>query len=100
MRAQLPAGGAEEVLCGSTQNSAALDESELAAWSDWSEARLSVKAVLGEALAAAAAWQCVAACDLLARNRFKAANVSVVGLNQQAIGARFLACAETTSPTV
>jgi hypothetical protein len=40
---------------------------------------------------AAAAWQCVAACDAVAAGRFAAANVSLVGSNQQAIGARFAA---------
>ncbi len=38
---------------------------------------------------AAAAWQCVAACDLFPSGQFTAANVSLVGANQQAIGARF-----------
>ena len=44
-------------------------------------------------LSASAAWQCVAACESI-RQEFGAANVSVVGANQQAIGARFLACAK------
>ena len=39
---------------------------------------------------AAAAWQCVAACDALAEKTFAAASVSLVGSNQQAIGARFV----------
>jgi len=39
---------------------------------------------------AAAAWQCVAACDAVANGRFAAADVSLVGSNQQAIGARFV----------
>jgi hypothetical protein len=38
---------------------------------------------------AAAAWQCVAACDLVSTGRFPAANISLVGSNQQAMGARF-----------
>jgi len=45
---------------------------------------------LGEGMMAAAAWQCVAACDALAEKKFTAANVSLVGSNQQAIGARFV----------
>jgi hypothetical protein len=40
---------------------------------------------------AAAAWQCVLACDAVADGRFAAANVSLVGSNQQALGARFTA---------
>ena len=38
---------------------------------------------------AAAAWQCVAACDAIATGQFSAVNVSLVGANQQAIGVRF-----------
>jgi hypothetical protein len=54
-----------------------------------------IKKILGEAFVASAAWQCVVACDNIRRNNFPAANVGVIGANQQAIGARFLACAET-----
>jgi len=36
------------------------------------------------------AWQSILACDALRRGQFDAANVSVVGTNQQAIGARFV----------
>jgi len=50
---------------------------------------LSPKVVLGEGLMAASAWQCVTAVDALQLSRFRAANVSVVGPNQQALGARF-----------
>ena len=39
---------------------------------------------------AAAAWQCVAACDAVAEGRSAAANVSLVGGSQQSIGARFV----------
>jgi len=46
--------------------------------------------ILGEGLMAAAAWQCVAACDAVAEKRFTAASVSLVGSNQQTIGARFV----------
>jgi hypothetical protein len=45
--------------------------------------------ILGEGLMAAAAWQCVTACDLIATGQFTAANVSLVGANQQAVGIRF-----------
>jgi hypothetical protein len=44
---------------------------------------------LGEAFVASAAWQCVAACDAIRQENFPAARVSIVGANQQAIGARF-----------
>ncbi len=91
MRAQLPPAGSDEMLCGSAQNIPRLDEAENSAWKDWNGTRLLPKAILGEAFVAAAAWECVAACDAIARGKFSAANVSIVGANQQAIGARFSA---------
>ena len=39
---------------------------------------------------AAAAWQCVAALDALMQNQYAAANVSIVGCNEQAIAAQFV----------
>jgi 3-oxoacyl-[acyl-carrier-protein] synthase II len=72
MRAQLPESAPDELLCDGE-----------------------IKKLLGEAFVASAAWRCVAACDNIRQNNFSAANVGVVGANQQAIGARFLACAET-----
>ncbi|MBU6400504.1 MAG: hypothetical protein KGS61_09315 [Verrucomicrobia bacterium] len=89
MRAQLPAGAPGELLCLSTRNLPGADLAEENAWGDWPGARLAPKVVLGEAFTAAAAWQCVLACESLRRGKFKAANVSVVGASQQAIGARF-----------
>jgi hypothetical protein len=79
-----------ELLCDGLGNSPRADGPELAAWRDWTGPRVSPKRILGEGLMAAAAWQCVAACDAVARGRFAAANVSLVGSNQQAIGARFV----------
>lgn len=98
MRAQLPVEVPGELLCVGRQNISRMDAAENLAWRDWAGLRLAPKAVLGEAFLAAAAWQCVAACAALARGRL-AANVSVVGTNQQAIGARFLACAQTMQVT-
>lgn len=49
-----------------------------------------LKIIFGEAFAASAAWQCVLACDAIRRNELNAANVEIVGANQQAIGARFV----------
>jgi 3-oxoacyl-(acyl-carrier-protein) synthase len=89
-RAQLPPQGPGELLCASR---ARRDAAETAAWQDWTGPRLAPKAILGEAFAASAAWQCVAACDAIRRGGFTAANVSVVGANQQAAGARFIAVA-------
>ena len=90
MRAQLPGSRAGELLCLSTQGVPKSDAAELGAWTDWCEPRLAPKRILGEAFTASAAWQCIAACEALHRGEFTAANVSVVGVNQQAIGARFL----------
>ena len=90
MRAQLALNGAPGAVCLSAQNIRATDAAEAAAWSDWSGPRLAPKTILGEAFAASAAWQCVAACDALRAGKYSAVNVSVVGANEQAIGARFL----------
>ena len=95
MRAQLPESVPGELLCLSGQKISRIDAAENLAWRDWQGDRIVPKTILGEAFLASAAWQCVATCAALERGRFTAANVSVVGANQQAIGARFLACAAT-----
>jgi Beta-ketoacyl synthase, N-terminal domain len=95
MRAQLPENVSGELLCLGEQNISRTDAAEKLAWRDWIGDRLGLKIILGEAFLASAAWQCVAACAALESGRFSAANVSVVGANQQAIGARFLACTPT-----
>lgn len=82
--------GAGELLCDGVGTGSRPHAPEMAAWEDWKGTRVSPKRILGEGLMAAAAWQCVAACDALANRRFAAANVSLVGFNQQAIGARFV----------
>ncbi len=89
MRQQLPACSPAELLCNGLGNSPRTDAPEAAAWRDWTGPHLSPKRILGEGLMAAAAWQCVVACDYLARGQGRAANVSVVGSNQMALGARF-----------
>jgi hypothetical protein len=96
MRAQL--GGAHsDLLCDGLGGSLRADAPEAAAWSDWTGPRLSLKRILGEGLMATAAWQCVAACDTVAGGVYPASNVSLVGGNQQAIGARFVQ-AKQSSP--
>ena len=90
MRDQLAPENEPSALCLSTQDIGQRDAAELAAWADWPGPRLAPKTILGEAFAAAAAWQCVAACDAVQSAKFSAVNVSVVGANQQAIGARFV----------
>lgn len=81
MRSQLGDGARDELLCDS--------ETEDSAGHGWSGARLSPKIIFGEAFVASAAWQCVAACDAIRQENFPAARVSIVGANQQAVGARF-----------
>jgi hypothetical protein len=90
MREQLPPNSPAELLCDGVGDSPRADAPELAAWRDWSGPRVSPKRILGEGLMAAAAWQCVAACDAVAGRRFAAANLSLAGCNQQAVGARFV----------
>jgi len=89
-RAQLPACSANQLLADGLQNLSLLDAAEADAWQDWRAARISPKTILGEGLMAAAAWQCVVAIDALNQCGYTAANVSVVGCNQQAIGAHFV----------
>jgi hypothetical protein len=94
-RAQLPAGGPDELLCACERGHPA--------WSDWTGEVLAPTEILGEAFAASAAWYCVAACDAIQHDRFAGANVSIAGANLQAIAARFvkpnfLKTQEGTSP--
>ena len=81
----------KELLCDGLGDSSRNNAPEMAAWRDWTGPRISPRRILGEGLMAAAAWQCVVACDALANRRFTSANVSLVGFNQQAIGAKFQA---------
>jgi len=97
VRAQLPVGNGNELLCLAAHGLPRRDADEENAWRDWSGTRFAPKQILGEAFTASAAWQCVAACDALARGEFKAANVSIVGASRQAIGARFIRSANTQS---
>lgn len=89
MRAQLPRFRQNELLCLSTDGPLRASLAEKNAWSDWTGPRMAPKSQLGEGFTALAAWQCVFACDTIQRGLFEAANVSVLGVNQQAIGARF-----------
>ena len=91
MRGQLGKNLPGELLCDGIGDSPRTDAAEIAAWRDWTGPRISPKRILGEGLMAAAAWQCVSACNAVTGGRFAAASVSLVGSNQQAIGARFAA---------
>ena len=83
-----------ELLCAGLGDSPRADAPEIAAWQNWSGARLSPKRILGEGLMAAAAWQCVAAGAAVAEHQAPAAIASLVGCNQQAMGVRFQACCD------
>ena len=72
MRGQLGKNIPGELLCDGIRNSPRTDAAELAAWGDWTGPRISPKRILGEGLMAAAAWQCVSACDAVAGGRFAA----------------------------
>src|ERR1043166_2383857 len=87
VREQLSFNGAETVLVDGLQNLPRYDEAEALAWHDWPARRISPKKILGEGLMAAAAWQTVLAIHALEKH--SSAVVSVVGTNQQAIGAAF-----------
>jgi len=78
-----------EFLCDSQQGVKTADAAEELAWAGWSGTTSSPKRVLGEGLAAAAAWQCLCAIDALQDPAFQSSIVSVTGTNQQAIGAKF-----------
>jgi hypothetical protein len=90
MRQQLGKNSPDELLCDGLGGSPCTEAVERATFADWIGQRVSPKKILGEGLMAAAAWQCVAACDAVAEKKFDSASVSLVGANQQAIGARFM----------
>jgi 3-oxoacyl-(acyl-carrier-protein) synthase len=89
MRSALPPAQVDHLLCDGLQGVPRVDAAERAAWEDWPGDRLSPRRILGDGLAAAAAWQCVLAVDALLQGRCLGASVSVVGCNEQAIGAHF-----------
>ena len=87
--ASLASSHDDELLVEGLRGGTRLDQPEAAAWQDWPGPRLSPKRLLGEALTASAAWQCIVACDVIASGRHPSSRVSVVGPNAQAIAARF-----------
>lgn len=87
---QLITDGERSVLCDGRCGVESLDQAESNAWRAWQGDRISPKKILGEGLVAASAWQCVAAVDALQRKDRDVALVSVIGCNEQAIGARLV----------
>jgi hypothetical protein len=90
VRAELPVLMPGELLCDSQQGASRVDAAEARVWQDWSGARISPRGILGEGLAAGAAWQLVAAADALRQGMHGAATVSLVGCNEQACGVRMV----------
>jgi hypothetical protein len=88
MRRQLSFNGTTTTLVDGLQGVPSYDAPEGKAWHDWPSRRLSPKRILGEGLMAASAWQAVLAVHEV-EERSPAAVLSVVGTNQQAIGAAF-----------
>jgi 3-oxoacyl-(acyl-carrier-protein) synthase len=88
VRSELSFNGAGAVLVDGLQGVRRYDAPEQTAWSDWASRRVSPKRILGEGLMAAAAWQTIIAIDE-AQSGATSALLSVVGTNQQAIGAAF-----------
>ena len=90
MRKDLNMNGSNTVLVDGLQAIRRYDAAEESVWRDWTAARSSPKKIVGEGLIAAAAWQTVLAVEGI-RGGASAALVSIVGTNQQAIGAAFTA---------
>jgi len=88
MRGDLPPEGPEELLVDSRCGCPRRDQPETSAWAEWTGHRCSPRAILGQGLCAASAWQLVVAWEWLSRGQAGAANISLVGSNQQALGAR------------
>lgn len=81
--------GRSRLLVDGTGGGGRLDRAGAVVWRDWEGARWSPKTVLGEAWAAGAAWQCVAAVAGISEESMAQAVVSVVGSQENAIGAVF-----------
>lgn len=91
MRAQLPCGTAAEWLVLSGRGHPRCDAAERETWQSWPGPVVTPQSVVGVAFNAGSAWQAVVACDAIRRGVAPAAVVSVAGVNQQAVGARFVA---------
>lgn len=87
MRSQLPAGNANDWLFSSIGGFPSNDDAEICAWSNWPGRRIDAQKILGHGHATLAAWQCAAAYEAIRRRACTAAAISVVGVNEQAVGA-------------
>jgi 3-oxoacyl-(acyl-carrier-protein) synthase len=89
-RAELGRLSEGTLLCDGLQGSPRTDQQEAEAWASWHGPRISPKRILGEALMASAAWQCIAVADLVQRQKYPEGVVSVAGCNEQAIMAQLV----------
>jgi 3-oxoacyl-(acyl-carrier-protein) synthase len=89
VRADLSAPSPNTILCDARAGVERYDAADTAAWGDWSGPRISPKTILGEAMMASGAWQCVAAIDAVRQGAADSALVSINGCLQQAVGACF-----------
>ena len=90
MKNDFPRPAPGELLVDSRCGVSRLDRAESKAWQDWPGARVSPRTILGEGLTAATAWQFVVAARALEEGEAAAVNISAVGSNLQAIGARLI----------
>lgn len=88
MRGEFSLTSGDAVLVDGLQQVPPTDFAETQAWHGWLQPRISPKIILGEGLMAATGWQTVIAIEAVRRGAASAL-VSVVGTNQQAIGAAF-----------
>lgn len=89
MRTELGRGAPGDLLVLGSPGRTCEDPDESAVWAEWPGAIHRPLEYLGNAFAAGAGWQCVLACAALADGTSPESTVSVVGINQQAIGAQF-----------
>jgi hypothetical protein len=90
MKAQLPAGSAKDLLVDGAGGAHRLGTVEEQVWKDWPGIRVSPKRILGEGLMAGSTWQFAIAANEIAQGKCPAGIVSIIGCNQQAIGARLV----------
>jgi hypothetical protein len=89
MRSQMPAGKPDHWLITSIGGTRDSDRAEAEAWADWPGRRMDAQAILGHGHPTLAAWECAAAFEAIRRGCCPVAAVSVVGANEQAVGAWF-----------
>jgi hypothetical protein len=92
MQEELNGLGVAGLLCDGLQGVRRLDAIEMELWRMWAGDRISPLQIVGDGLVAGAAWRCITAVQAIAAGRCRSAAVSVVGCNEQAVGAQFEVC--------